>query len=86
VERAHQNFRLCAAVGETSCQVRLAKLLLENASREERDFLQAIAWLELAAEDRNDEARLLLSQEQKALTPKQVSWVEKLKSQLVQKQ
>lgn len=86
VERAHQNFRLCAAVGETSCQVRLAKLLLENASREERDFLQAIAWLELAAEDRNDEARLLLSQEQTALTPKQISWVEKLKSQLVQKQ
>jgi TonB family protein len=85
VERAHQNFRLCAAVGETSCQVRLAKLLLENATREERDFLQAIAWLELAAADRNDEARLLLSQEQTALTPKQISWVEKLKSQLVQK-
>lgn len=84
-ERAHQNFRLCAVVGETSCQVRLAKLLLESASHEERDFLQAIAWLELAAEDRNDEARLLLSQEQKALTPKQISWVEKLKSQLVQK-
>jgi len=84
-ERAHQNFRLCAAVGETSCQVRLARLLLENASREERDFLQAIAWLELAAEDRNDEARLLLNQEQTALTPKQISWVEKLKSQLVQK-
>ena len=84
-ERAHQNFRLCAAVGETSCQVHLAKLLLDNASREERDFLQAIAWLELAAEDRNDEARLLLDQERAALTPKQVSWVEKLKSQLVQK-
>lgn len=84
-ERAHQNFRLCAAVGETSCQVRLAKLLLENSSREERDFLQAIAWLELAAEDRNDEARLMLDQEQTALTPKQISWVEKLKAQLVQK-
>jgi TonB family protein len=84
-ERAHQNFRLCAAVGETSCQVRLAKMLLENACREERDFLQAIAWLELAAEDRNDEARLLLSQEQKSLTAKQISWVEKLKSQLMQK-
>jgi TPR repeat protein len=83
--RSYEQTAGCAVVGETSCQVRLAKLLLENASREERDFLQAIAWLELAAEDRNDEARLLLSQEQKALTPKQVSWVEKLKSQLVQK-
>lgn len=84
-ERAHQNFRLCAAVGETPCQVRLAKLLLDNSSREERDFLQAIAWLELAAEDRNDEARLLLDQEHAALTPQQVSWVKKLKTQLVQR-
>src|ERR1035437_9155320 len=32
-ERAHQNFRLCAAVGETSCQVRLAKLLLVNCEK-----------------------------------------------------
>jgi TonB family protein len=85
-ERAHQNFRLCAAVGETPCQVQLAKLLLQNTTREERDFLQAIAWLELAAEDRNDEARLILDQEHATLTPKQVSWVNKLKTQLVQRQ
>jgi TPR repeat protein len=85
-ERAHQNFRLCAAVGETPCQVQLAKLLLRNTTREERDFLQAIAWLELAAEDRNDEARLILDQEHATLTPKQVSWVNKLKAQLVQRQ
>jgi TonB family protein len=85
-ERAHQNFRLCAAVGETPCQVQLAKLLLQSTTREERDFLQAIAWLELAAEDRNDEARLILDQEHAALTEKQVSWVNKLKTQLVQRQ
>lgn len=85
-ERAHQNFRLCAAMGESPCQVQLAKLLLQNAAREERDFLQAIAWLELAAEDRNDEARLILDQERAALTEKQESWVKKLKTQLVQRQ
>jgi TPR repeat protein len=85
-ERAHQNFRLCAAVGETPCQVQLAKMLLQSAIREERDFLQAIAWLELAAAQRNDEARLLLDQEQAALTPTQSSWVKKLKTQLVQRQ
>jgi TPR repeat protein len=84
-ERAHQNFRLCAAMGETPCQVQLAKLLLQNAPREERDFLQAIAWLELAAADRNDEAKLILDQEHATLTEKQVSWVNKLKMQLVQK-
>jgi hypothetical protein len=59
---------------------------LQNTTREERDFLQAIAWLELAAEDRNDEARLILDQEHTALTEKQVSWVNKLKTQLVQRQ
>ena len=84
-DRANQNFRLCATVGETSCQVQLAKLLLENAAREERDFLQAIAWLELAAEDRNDEAKLILAQEQTPLSPQQISWVKKLKAQLVQR-
>jgi TonB family protein len=85
-ERAHQNFRLCAAAGESPCQVRLAKMLLQGATREERDFLQAIAWLELAAAERNDEARLILDQEHAALTEKQVSWVNKLKTQLVQRQ
>ena len=84
-ERAHQNFRLCAAMGETPCQVQLAKLLLQNAGREERDLVQAIAWLELAAE-RNEEARLLLDQQNTALTPAQISWVKKLKTQLVQRQ
>jgi TonB family protein len=86
MERAHQNFRLCAAEGETPCQVQLAKLLLQNQTREERDFLQAIAWLELAAADRNEEARLILDQEHAALTERQASWVNKLKAQLVQRQ
>jgi len=86
VDRAHQNFRLCAAVGESPCQVQLAKMLLENPGREERDYLQAIAWLELAAEERNDEARLLLVEEHPALSAQQVSWVKKLKSQLAQRQ
>jgi TonB family protein len=86
MERANRNFRLCATVGESPCQVQLAKLLLENSEREERDFLQAIAWLELAAEERNDEAKLILDQERTPLSPQQISWVNKLKTQLVQKQ
>ena len=62
-ERAHQNFRLCAAMGNRPCQVQLAKLLLQNADKEERDFIQAMAWLELAAEERNDEAKLILNEQ-----------------------
>ncbi len=61
-------------------------MLLDNSPREERDFLQAIAWLELAAEDRNDEARLLLDSQDRHLTATQISWVKKLKEQLVRRQ
>lgn len=82
-ERAHQNFRLCAAVGESPCQVQLAKLLLQNA--QERDLVQAIAWLELAAARRNDEAQLMLDQRIATLSAEQVTWVEKLKPQLMQR-
>jgi TonB family protein len=84
-ERAQQSFRLCAAMGETPCQVQLAKMLLQTPAREERDFLQAIAWLQLAAADRNDEARLILDQQRAVLTEKQEAWVSKLKGQLVQR-
>ena len=49
-EQARQYFRFCALQGESVCQVRLAKLLLDKPDREERDFLQAVAWLELAAD------------------------------------
>lgn len=86
MDRAHQNFRLCATAGETPCEVQLAKLLLQDAKREERDFLQAIAWLQLAAEGRNDEAKLILDQERKPLSPQEISWVKKLKTQLVERQ
>ncbi len=82
-ERARQNFRLCASVGESPCQVRLAMLLLQND--EQRDFLQAIAWLELAAEERNDEAKLILDRQGASLSEKEISWVKKLKSQLVRR-
>ena len=85
-DRANQNFRLCATVGESPCQVQLAKLLLQNADKEERDFIQAMAWLELAAERRNDEARLILDQQNASLSDSQLFWVKKLKSQLVQTQ
>lgn len=76
-DRALQNFRLCAAVGESPCQVQLAKALLGS------DYLQALAWLQLAAEERNDEARLLLDQQSAPLSPQQISVVAKLKSQLI---
>ena len=80
--RAAQYFRMCAAAGETPCQVQLAKLLLNRPDREERDLIQAIAWLELSADGGNPEAKLILDQHRGVLSAKEASWVNKLKPQL----
>jgi TonB family protein len=82
-DQARQFYRLCAQRGETVCQVRLAKLLLDKPGREERDYLQAIAWLEVAAEHGNLQAGLLLDPERPGLTESQTDWVDRLKAQIV---
>lgn len=81
-EQARQFFRLCALQGETVCQVRLAKLLLDKEDREERDYLQAIAWLELAADHGDIQARLLLDPERPKLTEDQLVWIGRVKEQI----
>jgi TonB family protein len=85
-DQARQYFRLCAMQGEMLCQVRLAKLLLEKPDREERDYLQAIAWLELAAERGDVQARLMLDPERPVLTESQIEWVGRLKAQIAELQ
>lgn len=77
-DRARRSFRLCAATGHANCQVRLAKLLLGLPQRQDRDYVQAIAWLELAADQGQAE-------ESTRLTPEQVSASLRLKAQLVHK-
>jgi TonB family protein len=85
-EQARQYFRLCALQGETLCQVRLARLLIDKQDREDRDYLQAIAWLELAAERGDVQARLLLDPERPGLTESQTGWVDRLKAQIAELQ
>lgn len=81
-ERAAQYFRMCAVEGETPCQVQLATILLNRG--QERDRVQAIAWLELSAERGNPEAQLMLEEQRASLSAKDVSWVRKIKPQLTQ--
>jgi TonB family protein len=81
-DQARQYYRMCAAAGDAHCQVRLARLLLERPGRQEREYLQAVAWLELASDSGSMQARKMLEQERETLSPKQVSWVNKLKQQL----
>jgi TonB family protein len=82
-ERARRYFRLCAAYGSAECQFWLGAMLLLRPDREERHYLQAIAWLELADAQRFASARTLLDQERPKLSPRQVSFVNNLKSVLV---
>jgi TonB family protein len=82
-EQARQYYRLCALQGETICQVRLARLLLDRPDREDRDYLQAIAWLELADEKGDPQARPLLEHERPGLSAPQIDWVKRLKEQFL---
>ena len=71
-EHARQYFRLCAATGETPCQVRLAQLLLQAAGDDhsgsgDRQYLQALAWLDLAAEQGDMQAQMILDGERAGL-------------------
>ena len=83
LSRARRYFNLCAAAGQTVCQVRLAKLLLGLPSRQEREYIQAVAWLQLAADQGQEEARMLIEKEDARLTLEQSNWVKRLKPQLV---
>lgn len=80
-DRARHYFRLCAATGEMPCQVRLARILMQGAGNGDREYLQALAWLDLAAEHGDLQARMILERERAGLSPQQVSWVSKLKEQ-----
>jgi TonB family protein len=86
LDRARRSFRLCAAAGHADCQVRLAKLLLGLPQRQDRDYVQAIAWLKLAADQGQTEAQSLVDKEGPGITPEQLSAVLRLKAQLVHKQ
>ena len=83
---ARRYYRLCAAAGEAACQVRLAKLLLRQPQRAEREYVQALAWLELAAERGSSEAKGMLDNEHSNATPERVKWVGSLKAQLLLRQ
>jgi TonB family protein len=84
-DRARRSFRLCAAAGHADCQVRLAKLLLELPRRPDHDFVQAIAWLKLAADQGQAEAQDLVDKESSGMTPEQAAAVLRLKAQLAHK-
>jgi TPR repeat protein len=85
LDRARRYFRLCAAQGVALCQYRLGRLLYYAPDRRERDYLQAIALFQLAAEQNLAEAKQLAFSEVLKLTAEQSTWVASLKRQILQK-
>ena len=82
-DRARQYFRMCAAGGDATCQYRIGLLLLTGQKWIESDYLQALAWLDLAADQNMTNAIAVMSRERPRLTARQAEWVDRLKSQLV---
>ncbi len=82
LERAKRYFRLCAAAGTPDCQFRLAKLLIDTPERSEQDWIQGVAWLQLAEGHELSAAKTVVDAETAKLTPQQAQWVARLKVQL----
>ena len=81
--KAKRQFRLCAAKGKAPCQYRLAKLLLDGKPPE-REKIQAIAWLELA-EHEISQAGSLAKAASESLNAEQISWIARIKPQLLRR-
>ena len=85
LQKSRENYRLCAASGDGLCQYHLGELLLNDPEHAKRDYIQAIAWLQLSAERGVEQARQALQQENSRLTADQISGARKLMTQLVHK-
>ena len=84
--KAKRYFRLCASAAVPDCELRLGKILIKEPQRKESDWMQGIAWLELAAGHGLAPAKELAEAEEAKLTPEQSPWVQGLSRQLERKQ
>ena len=84
-EKSREYLRLCASAGGANCQFRLGRSLLQHSDRPDRDYVQAIAWLELASDQKVEDAEKILEKEDERLTPAQAAGAIRLKAQLAHK-
>ncbi len=82
-DAARQYYRFCAAAGHMLCRYRLGDLLLNQPNAQERDIPEAIAWLELSADQGEPQAKMLADRSRASLTPEQIKDVASLKKLLV---
>lgn len=84
LDRARRYYHLCAAQNIAACQYGLARLLFDAPNRRERDYLQALALFQLAADQGFEQAKGAAAESEK-LTADQARWVASLKRQIVRK-
>jgi TPR repeat protein len=84
-DRARRYYRQCASRGEKECQYRLGMLFLHAPNRREYEYLQALAFLQLAAEQNVPQATQIVARESSKLTGEQSGWDTRIKAQIVQK-
>ena len=88
-------YRLCAASGVATCEFRLGQLLLTQYRGDDlhnavstspklkrRTFLEALAWLGLAADRGVGEAKKIVEEESEHLTEDDAKWVSRVQGQL----
>ena len=63
----------------------MGRLLYDAPDRKERDYLQAVAWFQLAGEQGLTEADQMAAGEAPKLNAQQTAWIANLKRQLVRK-
>jgi len=83
---ARRYYRLCAERAHVSCQLRFAKLQLEQPGLSPAARTEAVAWLILAARLGAQPAEALLAQEKPRLSPAELAAAEALTSQLLRRQ
>ena len=82
-DRARRYFRLCAAARDYACQFKLAQSLLSRPQISDHDAVQAMAWLELSADQGFAQAQALLVMERSKRNVEQLKAVPGKKRQLI---
>jgi hypothetical protein len=62
-DRAKGYFRLCAAKGDSDCQLRLARIMFGAPIRSDHEYEQALAWFQVASEHGVSEAKQIIERE-----------------------
>jgi TonB family protein len=85
LDRARRYYRLCAFAGVSACRLRLANMLFRTRASRGHDYVEAMAWYELASEQGVREATEVLNVERPKIPPRGMDSVRRMKASLIEK-